>query len=110
MPLKLQSWDMLANGFAVKFHPKTIDANGNLKGTIVDGAKTHPIEGFWNEEARKITFLRIVDPAKPSTVQVYTGYLAGENQLAGTFEAFSGTGATRERTVFGWSALLTPNF
>lgn len=109
MPLKLQQWDMLSNGFAAKFKPQSIDASGNLKGAIIEGAKTQPIEGFWNEDARKVTFMRVIDPAKPSTIQIYTGYLVGENQLLGTFEAFTGTGATRERSVFGWSALIPPN-
>jgi hypothetical protein len=108
MPLKLQQWEMVANGFSMKFHPKSIDGSGNLKGEIVHGSKTQSIEGFWNEDARRVTFLRVIDPAKPSTAQVYTGYLADEGQLAGTFEAFSGTGATREQTVFGWSALIPP--
>lgn len=108
MPLQLKQWNMNANGFAMTLHPQSIDANGNVKGTISDGAKTQPIEGFWNEEAKRLTFLRVIDPAKPSTAQVFTGYLAGDNQLAGTFEAFSGSGATRERSVFGWTAVLPP--
>ena len=107
MPLKLEQWEMLSNGFPVKFHLQSIDANGNLKGVIIEGVKSQPIEGFWNEDARRVTFLRVIDATKPSTAQVYTGYLMGENHLAGTFEAFKGTGATRQRSEFAWSALLS---
>jgi hypothetical protein len=108
MPLKLEQWDMLSNGFKAKFHPQSIDANGNLKGVILEGTKSQPIEGFWNEDAKRVTFLRVIDAAKPSTAQVYTGYLMGDNQLAGVFKAFKGTGASRDRSEFAWSALLPP--
>ena len=106
MPLQLKSWDMIANGKKMTFTPSSIDSKGKLKGKIVDGAKTQTIEGFWNEEARQISFLRIIDPDKPSATQIFTGYLAGDNHLAGTFEAFAGSGGTAQRSVFGWAASI----
>jgi hypothetical protein len=76
----------------------------------------HPIFGFWDEDARKITFVR-QHPAGPTSYQVYTGFLfkpvytlntgqAGNtySMLAGSFEAFIGTGANAQRILYGWHA------
>ena len=87
------------------------DQNGNIvNGTIYGQA----IFGFWDSVANKITFVRKTNPDDPTTFQVYTGYLfqtpPGDGltyTLAGTFEAFGGTGATARATVYGWYATVT---
>ena len=86
-------------------------ADGNLTGTI-DGS---PIFGFWDATSQKVQFMRFGSTNNITQVQVYTGYLitrvstsAGskEHFLAGSFEAFTGTGASGSRSVFGWFASL----
>jgi hypothetical protein len=109
-------WEVVANGTALQLNINSIDTQGNLIGTLVrsDGG-IHQIYGFWSQSARKVTFVRTINNA--SVIQVFTGYLlnrgadfcvVGSPQfrytLAGSFEAFASTGATRDRTVFGWVA------
>lgn len=56
--------------------------------------------------------MRIIEQNDPSKLQVFTGYLfqtrAGgadaQYTLAGSFEAFAGTGAVAERVLYGWVA------
>lgn len=101
--LKLGNWKINGNGFEGVLAIKEIDANGNIKG----GSKAfdNEIIGFWDEDSRKITFMRLVDKTNPSTFQVYTGYLMKNlTTIAGSFEGFQGTGATAKRSVFGWFA------
>ena len=91
--------------------PTPTDQNGNLVNGTIYGQE---IFGFWDDVANKITFVRKTDPADPTTFQIYTGYLfqtpPGNDlsyTLAGTFEAFAGTGATARATVYGWYATVT---
>src|SRR5438046_1683879 len=82
-----------------------------------DGASSVPITGFWNEEAQKLTFLKMDPGGDPETVQVFTGYLMVDPRepagracgLAGSFEAFRRPFVTQtmgicDRSVFGWFA------
>lgn len=99
-------WDISANGFASTLRLTSIDDLGNVHGTVFDNL----LSGFWDEESRTLTFLRTANGADPSTFQVYTGYMF-QNQgggfnfsLAGSFEAFAGSGATALRAEFGWFA------
>lgn len=105
--LKTSEWDINGNGFTGVLVIKSIKSDGSL-----DGASTafgNKILGFWDEAARKITFLRLVKPDDPSSYQIYTGYLMSDGAtIAGSFEAFQGSGATAERSVFGWFAKLPP--
>jgi hypothetical protein len=90
----------------------SIDASGNLNGTVFG----QPIIGFWDEDGQKITFMRIIDAGDPSKTQIYTGYRfrteggcedgVGDvcDTLTGSFEAFSGTGGSADRSVYGWYA------
>lgn len=86
-------------------------ADGYVDGTVY-GDK---IDGFWDEDSQKLTFIRIPKGAQPNAHQIYTGYKfswtdkAGTmvHCLAGSFEAFAGTGASVERNVFGWYAIQT---
>ena len=103
-------WDINDNGFTGTLNIKAVDAAGNIDKTSVLGNDL--IFGFWDEPSQKITFMRIIDPAKPDTFQTYTGYFMGfqpgakrQFSLAGTFEAFEGTGGTAQHSTFGWYAI-----
>lgn len=102
-------WLIDANGFPGTLRIHSVDSKGNVDAEVFG----NKIVGFWDEESKTFTFVRIIDEADPSTFQIYTGYLfanpgtAGSNSLAGSFEAFRGSGATPSRTVFGWLAQIT---
>lgn len=105
--LKLGNWEINGNGFKGALAIKQIDAQGNIVGgsTVYD----HKLLGFWDEGSRKITFMRVVNAADPASLQIYTGYLMGDNAtLAGSFVGFGGSGATAQRSVFGWFARFPP--
>jgi hypothetical protein len=105
-------WTIDANGFLGELDIEWIDSAGNLGGT----AYGQPMFGFWDEDAKKITFMRVIDPYNPSSLQIFTGYMfvdplfwAGNGgstsyTLAGYFEGFAGTGASAKRSVWGWHA------
>ena len=104
-------WRFIANGVEGKMTLQD-DGNGNLSGTIDE---TQQLLGFWDASQHKVTFLRIVDPTDPSTVQVYSGYLFSRGEpvdiivftLTGSYQAFSDSGVTAQRNVFGWSASMS---
>ncbi len=111
MALVTGTWTINANGFIGELTIASVDAQGNLTGTVFG----NQILGFWDEPSQKITFLRVINPADPSTLQIYTGYLfsGGENlnpegnvpfYLTGSFEAFAGTGGVAHRVLYGWYA------
>src|SRR6266849_8908633 len=87
-------WEMIANRFSVSLNITSVDAQGILTGTIVEGTRTDQVKGFWDEQAKRIVFVRTIN--NPSTIQVFTGYLfdpgatfcqGGETQrmMAGAF-------------------------
>jgi hypothetical protein len=110
--LPLGNWSVDANGFTGVLTISSIDVAGNVTGTIFGD----PIRGFWNEAARELVFYRVIGgtvvSTNPSLLQVYTAYLFpafvlapfGSQRLAGSFEAFAGTGGTAPRHTFGWYA------
>lgn len=103
MTIPKGSWKINGNGFPGTLSVDSVDNNGNVKGSVYGNA----IFGFWDDPAQKLTFMRVVDPSNPSSMQLYTGYLftsAGTPTLAGTFQAFSGGGGTPLRPMFGWYA------
>lgn len=112
MPLPTGVWFLNGNSFTGDLTINSVDANGNLSATVYGGEQT---TGFWDEAAQKITFLRIINAADPSTSQVFTGYLFQnvnaegniDYHLAGSFEAFAGTGAVAQRILYGWFARIT---
>jgi hypothetical protein len=120
LPLKTGVWKVKANGFIGELNIQSVDTQGKLTATLIfpnQSAERH-IVGFWDERSQKITFIRLVNLVIPDTYQVWTGYQfciprdcasAGTNvlTLAGSFEAFSGTGGTAQRSVFGWYAETT---
>lgn len=113
MSLPVGKWSVNGNGFEGILNIKSVDKKGVLTGTIFN----QPIEGFWDDTSKKITFMRIIAADKPSTLQIYTGYLfqtpnrpaPGQDTtftLTGSFEAFAGTGAVAERILYGWLASI----
>jgi hypothetical protein len=109
--LPLGTWEVNAGGDRGPLQIVSVSREGELRGTLF--GKT--MVGFWDERSQKVTFVRILNPADPSTVQLYTGYLfrtpgglrgvgAATYTLAGSFTALAGTGATTVRAVYGWYA------
>ncbi|HEX4770043.1 MAG TPA: hypothetical protein VH351_04375 [Bryobacteraceae bacterium] len=107
------TWAFDGNGYSGTL-VITVDSANNLSGNSnLAGDK---IIGFWSESAQRLMFCRVNGSTNlgtpPSNVQVFTAYQfpvnaaqpTGAQRLAGTFEAFSGTGATASRNVFGWYA------
>jgi hypothetical protein len=98
-------WHVNANGYIGDLNVTSYNAaNGRISGTVFG----NPMQGFWDDNSKRITFTRTINIFFVNTIQVYTGYLftGPENQsaMAGSFEAFAGTGATVERPVYGWVA------
>jgi hypothetical protein len=101
-------WAINANGSVGDLNITSIDDTGSIQGTVLGD----PIEGFWSKRMQRIVFMRISDANDLSTLQVFTGYYWREPQpppvgiafLAGSFEAFQGSGGTAQRSVFGWIA------
>jgi hypothetical protein len=115
MPLQLGFWAFNANGYNATLNIASVDPQGNVTGTLTFGTEI-PSQlnnvAVWNDTAQVLTFIRIPNPADPSTFQIYTGYLfqaevtqpnSGQ-MLAGSFIAFPGSGGSASRSVFGWFA------
>jgi hypothetical protein len=111
LSLPLGTWEANAGGDFGPLQLASVSRQGELRGTL-SGIE---IVGFWNERAQKVTFLRRLNPADPSTAQLFTGYLfrtagglrgvgTATYTLAGSFEALAGTGATASPAVYGWYA------
>jgi hypothetical protein len=112
MALWTGDWDINGNGWEGKLTITAVDAQGRVTGSVYGDQ----ILGFWDDVSKKITFMRLTNPGDPSTFQTYTGYLfvtqpgtestSGTANLAGSFEAFAGTGATAQRVLYGWYAQI----
>jgi spore germination protein YaaH len=104
MALSTGIWNINANGFQSDLTITAVNADGTLQATMFGGQQ---VVGFWDEPAQKITLIKVEStPIDPSHLQIYTGYLldASEQTLAGSLEAFAGTGGSAQRSVFGWFA------
>lgn len=100
------TWNLNGNGFKGILTIGGV-SNGSLIGSTA--YTTDPLIGFWDETAKKITFIRVINPDDPTTFQIFTGYLMqntddGRLSLAGSFEGFQGTGAVASRVIYGWYA------
>src|SRR5947207_2356143 len=101
MALLTGIWNINANSFQSDLTINAVNADGTLQATMFGGQQ---VVGFWDETAQKITFVKVeASPVDPSHLQIYTGYLfqndvPGSSQtlftLAGSFEAFAGTGGS----------------
>jgi hypothetical protein len=99
------TWSIDGNGYpaTLTIH---VDTAGNLvNSTYTEYGQSVTLVGFWDFSAGKLTFIRPLGDS-PDAYQIFTGYLfvRGSPIIAGTFEAFRGTGATAQRTVYGWYA------
>jgi hypothetical protein len=106
------TWFVDANGFTGNLVIDPVRPNGTVTGSLFGDE----IRGFWTESSQKLVFYRAINGSRaatpPEQIQIYTAYQfpadvshpAGSQRLAGSFEAFAGTGATSERNVFGWYA------
>ncbi|MBP7071305.1 MAG: hypothetical protein KBA97_09545 [Methanothrix sp.] len=109
--LEIGSWTVSANGYIGSLEIKSIDGKGVLNGSLnMKNEPVHPIVGFWDDVSQKITFMRVFDKNDPSKYQIFTGYrfvdgVTNYPTLAGSFEGFQGTGATAQRTLYGWYSL-----
>ena len=109
--LPLGTWEVNAGGDRGSLQIASVTRQGELRGTLFGKA----IVGFWNDLAQQIMFVRILNPAEPSTTQLFTGYLfrnpgglrgvgTATYTLAGSFTALAGTGTTAARATYGWYA------
>lgn len=102
-------WTLNANGAEGTLSIPDIDSAGRLVGAKAFGSS---VIGFWDDEGKKITFLRPTKASGHSSDQIYTGYWFSTDEsativsfyLTGFFEAFEGTGGKANRTLFGWFA------
>jgi hypothetical protein len=109
--MPLGTWEVNAGGDRGPLQLVSVSYQGELRGTLL-GTE---IVGFWDERAQQVTFVRLLNPVDPSTVQLFTGYLfrtagglrgvgTATYTLAGSFTALPGTDATAARAVYGWYA------
>ena len=109
--LPLGTWEVNAAGDRGPLQLVSVSQQGELRGTLF-GTE---IVGVWDDLGQKIIFVRSANPALPSTVQFFTGYLFRNPgglrgvgnvtyTLAGSFTALPGMGATAARVVYGWYA------
>jgi hypothetical protein len=70
------TWQINANRFRGDLVISSVDAQGNLNGTVLGD----PIVGFWDEGSQKITFARSLNSADPFALQVFTGFHFDANQ------------------------------
>jgi hypothetical protein len=117
MPLPKGEWNINANGYhGILKITAAPPGSGEVEGTLTMTSPPEPPNdlkdvAFWDESAQKLTFIRVKDN-NASKNQIYTGYMFRSHhqqpnsyyQMCGSFEAFKGTGATAERTLYGWTA------
>ena len=96
-------WDFDGNGFLGTLNV-TVAADGSLTGTVYGD----PIQGFYNNVANEIMFIRSPNGSgDPADQQVYTGYYwpeGGFDNITGFFEAFANAGASAGRHRYGFKA------
>jgi hypothetical protein len=119
MALPLGDWSINGNGYTGVLHIAS-ENNGAVTGTLTM-ANEPPDQlnnniAFWNDTSKELRFIRARNPADPSTFEIYTGFLFPENhaqpnngrsELAGYFEAFTDSGGSPSRSLFGWFASHT---
>ena len=109
MPLQTGDWEIDGNGSRGVLAIQAIDAQGRLNATVYG----QRVVGWWDEQRRRITFLRLINPNDPTSFQSFRGYGWDEDPnttggkphyLAGSFETYAGAGGTAARPSYGWFA------
>jgi hypothetical protein len=112
-------WNVVANGWSGQLNISSVDAQGNLVGTLTittddagnqSGEAATAISGYWDADAQEVWFVRDmsnIHPGDSLPFQIYTGYAYGSialgtssTGLSGFFEAFLSADSHR----FGWTA------
>jgi len=115
VPGPIGTWKLQGDWLDGTLIIESLHDNGNFTNVTLDGEH---LLGLWDDASQKITFLRTntmtnspvtVTPEYLARLIVFTGYLlsdeAGSLAFAGTYQSFPGSGATSQRSVFGWYAL-----
>jgi hypothetical protein len=107
--LQTGNWNIDGNGSHGILAIQGVDAQGRLNATVYG----QRVVGWWDEEDRRITFLRLIDPHDPTSFQSFSGYAWDEQSgpdrdyyLAGSFETYAGAGGTAAKPTYGWFAHL----
>jgi len=115
MPSPIGTWNIQGDFLHLTLIIAAFDEQGNFSNVTLD---LENILGFWDEGSQKITFLRTnpssndktATPEYLSRMMIFTGYLlsdeTGSLAFAGTYHAFQGSGATSQRSLFGWYGFL----
>jgi hypothetical protein len=105
--LRTGNWNIDGNGSRGILAIQAVDAQGRLNATVYG----QRVVGWWDEEDRRITLLRLINPNDPTSFQSFSGYgwdeAAGADRryyLAGSFETYAGAGGTAARPTYGWYA------
>ena len=109
--LQTGNWDIDGNGSRGVLAIQAVDAQGRLNATVYG----QRVVGWWDEQDRRITFLRLINPNDPTSFQSFSGYAWDEPPdpdrpgrttyyLAGSFETYAGAGGTAARPTYGWFA------
>src|SRR5438874_1669132 len=92
------NWNIDGNGSRGTLAIQGVDAQGRLNATVYG----QRVVGWWDEDDRRITFLRLINPNDPTSFQSFSGYAWDDPPgpsvhvyyLAGSFETYAGAGGT----------------
>lgn len=103
-----RTWKLNGNGFEGELIIKSAE-DGKVEGTIYG----QTIVGIFDEETKRLNFVRLQDPKDPTSFQAWKGYLfqnaAGKEityTLAGTIQPFGAPGMHQGMMEPGWFAQL----
>jgi hypothetical protein len=111
MALETGTWTIDGNGSRGDLIIQGIANDGSLTGT----AYGQEIEGWWDEQAQRISFVRLLNPSDHKQIQAFVGYHWRENvgspsgttfYLAGSFDTFAGAGGKASQPAYGWFAKM----
>jgi len=101
------SWTTSSNGYTGT-SSFSFNSNGQITGSFLGSTIQ---SGFWNLQTQSVVFEILTNPSDPTTLQLYRGYLSQYTQLYnyqslnGNFIALAGTGASQDKTDYGWQAI-----
>ena len=108
LTIRTGDWYVEADGKAGYLTINALGPAGELYGTLFGD----DIVGFWDDRAKKATFMRITNPHVGRYTQTYTGYLFpldGDGlALTGSFQSFTGPRRSEPHVLYGWLAEWRP--